>query len=487
MSTFNLSGARPINYNIFANYCQEIFDSHKTLDRISRRSGASHFDIKWMYWQEHLFLKHTKKLLETCRHTKYQDMPSLDYKLVISELQQCLEDMKQVYPKLGLQDVMDVIFIDSVCIKIARTLQLIPSLSSCISDNETHFFDMLPDNVIVSIFNHLPIKTRTTIELVNKRWYQLSKDSWGFLTHLNTEDYYAIQDMVNFDRNEGDNRDEILKRRREVERRLLELVKRMCHWKTNKVHVKFDVWQIFEGRPLTKETAIKIDLLCPYLKSIRLQGVYAEFLNKKFCSVEKLFIKAQGDFRFYQQFGPLSKIKVLILHGTPSMSFCADSCVFPVLEMIDLSGTDIKDDDCLALLRNCPKLDTIELRSTAVTAKFVFDFFHSPISSNGSRTIKAELKIACEPSVWRDVLDVGTVYRYYHKKCFCGEDGSAYFIGYKSWVFAIEADSWCEFWREDFLTDWPEHPILPNHFRCWFSWFPDGLPYYDMDEDFDNL
>jgi len=194
MSNFNLSGSRPINYNIFANYCQEVFDLYKTLDRLLHRNSASiKIHIEWMYWREELFLKHTKKLFETCRHTKYQEMPSLDYKLVISELQQCLEDMKQVCSKLGLQEI---IFIDSVCIKIARMLQLIQSISSCISDNETPFFDMLPDNVIVSIFNHLPIKTRTSIELVNKRWFQLSRDSWGFLRQLNTEDYYAIQNGI---------------------------------------------------------------------------------------------------------------------------------------------------------------------------------------------------------------------------------------------------------------------------------------------------
>jgi len=496
MANCNFTESNPtwLNYNLFAYYYEEIIDSyHKICEAFDHIRFITGIDdcADWADWNYKPFLPQTKKLEKVFRHTKYHDIQmlhcNLQFDLALSELQQCIDDMSKYSPKLSLRKA---IFIDTICMKMSHLQQLVKSLKSDagISVDGTNPFDVLPDIVMINIFNNLSIKGRQAIEFVNKRWCQLSRNSWGFLTSLSESDYCAISESI-FPVPSEEEEFAHLKRlelkektEAEMEKRLLLFIERMCDWKTGKVCINLDLNKLTQNNVISGNNLKRIRKMCPYIKSIFLKESDSDVLMEPFLHLNELFIKTLNDSESSQNislyhFGKdlFPKLEVLVLGfgcRNRTFSFKSNPSLFGHLVTLVLFGVIILDDDCNKLLANCPALQNLDLSNTRVTAYFVYSWFHSDKPREGYRKVNASLNLLTERLVWQEIKEVGKCLKY-HTRCWCCcEDvGTGYAIRYKSWTFAVDEEYWNCFYDE--MKNEPCMDVMNVlNALCWRDWFP---------------
>jgi len=341
-------------------------------------------------------------------------------------------------------------------------------------------------------------KHRIAIELVSPRWCHLSRTSWGLLTSLSYGDYEIISNLIfpnEEDRSRINTYEEI--EDREYERRLLEIVGRMRHWKTNLVNIHISLNHLiccYADIPVSNDTLRKLRQMCPKLKNLRLEEIDSELLMNTFNYLEELHIdNVRGvenlDFSIYQlDQNKFPSLEHLVFLGNSSISFeCLDFLSkFPKLKFLDLSGTNIEDKELVTLLANCPAMETIELRNTAVTMsiRFVQDWFYSSKPMNRCREVDADLNLICDPDIWRYMLreGLGLCYGFINQCHECHEgEGPGYAIKVDSWTFVIEDDYWPEF--RQFIEDEPcqNYALDIIGAQCWFKLYPGGGPFYFRD------
>jgi len=253
MAHYNFINSNPIwvNYNIFVYLCEETLDDdlceklRKNLDYNSFNGYPTVDDEnrEWLYnGDPEKFLKRTRSIVESSKNMKYNEIPSLDWESVVEELQTCIDGLRKACLKLNFRRT---IFVNSFCLKLANLQQLVMSIKcdDSVLVNESNPFDVLPDVVMVRIFNNFSIEERKAIELVSTRWCHLSRASWGFLTCLSYYDYDIISNLLEPKENDWFVMNSQQKRK-EYERRLLEIIGRMCHWKTNLVNIHLNLHRL---------------------------------------------------------------------------------------------------------------------------------------------------------------------------------------------------------------------------------------------------
>jgi len=460
-----------MQYHLFVKYYQEIFNSFDDLYRIAREHG-------YIPYKEE-FLECTKELIDKYRDTQFCEMLSEDFEPVITEIIDILKSIQYYFRKSNLC-LWKLFLIDDISMKLFRLKQLAKNVADNISKNEEgSLFDCLPDIVLVNIFNNLPLKDRIDVELVNKRWCQLSRSSWGLLKHLTDSDLFAIQGIV-FPYNPCVDdfliqwhNIEVLKKETqiEIENRLIKILSRMRDWETNTVDICLNLIGIMKSNSVSEETAKSLDKLCPNITSISLKDANSSLLKGKFSNAIQLEITTgNGSEISYEEFdqGHFPHLELLTLEGSFYLNSVAK---YSSLKILELEDTNITNKDCTRLLSNCPVLEGLNICNTKVTSNLVSDWFRRHPVPKGK--FKFSLIVQCD----EDIFLSGEFCKY-SIECKChGDDDPGIAAFYESWCFAIDIDKWSDYKdsRTQILRDTPTLELLDGDImdcECWSYWFP---------------